>query len=228
VNLEVRAGEIVGLAGVSGNGQRELAEVIVGLRRPQRGAVRIGKTDVTGWPPAALIGLGLSYIPEERIRDGGVPEFSVEDNLVLKDHPFPPFSQGIFLNFPEMAHYADRLIKDFDIRTPSRRTPLKSLSGGNIQKLILARELSRSPKVLIAAQPTRGLDISATEYVRRRILEQREKGTATLLISDDLDEILSLSDRIAVIYEGRIMGVVKSEEADIEELGLMMAGVESR
>ncbi len=227
VDLEVRAGEIVGLAGVSGNGQRELAEVIVGLRRPTRGRVRIGGTDVTGWPPAELIKLGLSYIPEERMRDGGVPEFSVEDNLVLKDHPFRPFSRGIFLNFPEIARYAERLIGDFDIRTPSRRTPLKSLSGGNIQKLILARELSRSPKVLIAAQPTRGLDVSATEYVRRRILEQRERGTATLLISDDLDEILSLSDRIAVIYEGRIMGVVRTEEADIEELGLMMAGAKS-
>ena len=227
VDLEVRAGEIVGLAGVSGNGQRELAEVIVGLRRPTRGRIRIGGTDVTGWSPAELIRLGLSYIPEERMRDGGVPEFSVEDNLVLKDHPFPPFSRGIFLNFPEIARYAERLIGDFDIRTPSRRTPLKSLSGGNIQKLILARELSRSPKVLIAAQPTRGLDVSATEYVRRRILEQRERGTATLLISDDLDEILSLSDRIAVIYEGRIMGVVRTEEADIEELGLMMAGAKS-
>jgi len=227
VDLEVRAGEIVGLAGVSGNGQRELAEVIVGLRRPTRGRVQIGGTDVTGWPPAELIKLGLSYIPEERMRDGGVPEFSVEDNLVLKDHPFRPFSRGIFLNFPEIARYAERLIGDFDIRTPSRRTPLKSLSGGNIQKLILARELSRSPKVLIAAQPTRGLDVSATEYVRRRILEQRERGTATLLISDDLDEILSLSDRIAVIYEGRIMGVVRTEEADIEELGLMMAGAKS-
>jgi len=227
VDLEVRAGEIVGLAGVSGNGQRELAEVIVGLRRPTRGRVRIGGTDVTGWPLAELIKLGLSYIPEERMRDGGVPEFSVEDNLVLKDHPFRPFSRGIFLNFLEIARYAERLIGDFDIRTPSRRTPLKSLSGGNIQKLILARELSRSPKVLIAAQPTRGLDVSATEYVRRRILEQRERGTATLLISDDLDEILSLSDRIAVIYEGRIMGVVRTEEADIEELGLMMAGAKS-
>lgn len=151
----------------------------------------------------------------------------MEDNLVLKDHPFRPFSRGIFLNFLEIARYAERLIGDFDIRTPSRRTPLKSLSGGNIQKLILARELSRSPKVLIAAQPTRGLDVSATEYVRRRILEQRERGTATLLISDDLDEILSLSDRIAVIYEGRIMGVVRTEEADIEELGLMMAGAKS-
>ncbi len=228
VDLKVRAGEIVGLAGVSGNGQRELAEVIVGLRRPTEGKVVIAGTDVTGWPPAALIRMGLSYIPEERMLDGGVPEFSVEDNLVLKDHAFPPFSRGIFLNFPEIARYAERLIRDFDIRTPSRRTPLKSLSGGNIQKLILARELSRSPKVLIAAQPTRGLDVSATEYVRRRILEQRERGTATLLISDDLDEILSLSDRIAVIYEGRIMGVVRSEEADIEELGLMMAGAKAR
>ncbi len=226
VNLGVRAGEIVGLAGVSGNGQRELAEVIVGLRKPLRGRVRISGQDVTGCSPEELIRIGLSHIPEERMHEGGIPEFSVEDNLVLKDHRFPPFSRGIFLNFPEIARYAERLIRDFDIRTPSRRTPLKSLSGGNIQKLILARELSRSPKVLIAAQPTRGLDISATEYVRRRILEQRARDTAVLLISDDLDEILSLSDRIAVIYEGRIMGVMEAGEADIQEIGLMMAGVQ--
>jgi len=224
INLDVREGEIVGLAGVSGNGQRELAEVIVGLRRPAKGHVKIAGVNVTGWPPSAIIRLGVSYIPEERMRDGVVPEFTVEENLMLRDHARPPFSKGPFLNFPEIAKHTERLIKDFAIRTPSRHTLVKSLSGGNIQKLILARELSRSPKVLIAAQPTRGLDVSATEYVRRLILEQRNRGTAVLLISDDLDEILALSDRIAVIYEGQIVGVMPGDEANLSELGLMMTG----
>jgi simple sugar transport system ATP-binding protein len=212
VDLEVRAGEILGLAGVSGNGQRELAEVIAGH-------------DVTGQSPARLLDHGLSYIPEERMIDGTVAEFSVEENLILKDHHHPPYAHGIFMNFKRIAEESDRLIEDFDIKTPSRRTPVKSLSGGNIQKLILARELSRNPRVLVAAQPTRGLDVSATEYVHRRLIEQREKGCAILLISEDLDEILNLADRIAVIYEGEIMGVVTREEVEIDQLGLMMAGV---
>jgi len=226
VDLEVRSGEILGLAGVSGNGQRELAEVIAGLRRPSRGKVVIDGRDVTGASPARLLEYGLSYIPEERMTDGTVGEFSVEENLILKDHHRPPYANGIFLNFPRIAAESDRLIKDFDIKTPSRKTPVKSLSGGNIQKLILARELSRDPRVLVAAQPTRGLDVSATEYVHRRLIEQREKGCAILLISEDLDEILNLSDRIAVIYEGRIMGTLPREGVEAERIGLMMAGVE--
>jgi simple sugar transport system ATP-binding protein len=221
----VRAGEILGLAGVSGNGQRELAEVIAGLRRPSKGKVMIDGHDVTGQSPARLLDHGLSYIPEERMIDGTVAEFSVEENLILKDHHHPPYAHGIFMNFKRIAEESDRLIEDFDIKTPSRRTPVKSLSGGNIQKLILARELSRNPRVLVAAQPTRGLDVSATEYVHRRLIEQREKGCAILLISEDLDEILNLADRIAVIYEGEIMGVVTREEVEIDQLGLMMAGV---
>lgn len=225
VNLEVRAGEILGLAGVSGNGQRELAEVIAGLRRPSRGKVVIDGRDVTGASPARLLDHGLSYIPEERMIDGTVAEFSVEENLILKDHHHPPYAHGIFMNFSRIAAESDRLIKDFDIKTPSRKTPVKSLSGGNIQKLILARELSRNPRVLVAAQPTRGLDVSATEYVHRRLIEQRGKGCAILLISEDLDEILNLADRIAVIYEGKIMGVVEREGVEVETLGLMMAGV---
>ena len=225
IDLAVHAGEIVGIAGVSGNGQKELAEVIAGLRRLTQGSVWIDATDVSGEPPAYLLEHGLSYIPEERMSDGTVRDFSVEENLILKDHHRPPYAKGLFLDFKQIAVESERLILDFDIRTPSRHTPLKSLSGGNIQKLILARELSRHPSVLVAAQPTRGLDVSATEYVHRQLIEQRSAGTATLLISEDLDEILNLADRIAVIYEGRIMGVVKREDVSVEELGLMMAGV---
>ena len=157
--------------------------------------------------------------------DGTVVEFSVEENLILKDHSRPPYADGIFLNFARISEESDRLIKDFDIKTPSRKTPVKSLSGGNIQKLILARELSRNPRVLVAAQPTRGLDVSATEYVHRRLIEQRGKGCAILLISEDLDEILNLADRIAVIYEGKIMGIMPREGVEVETIGLMMAGV---
>ena len=160
------------------------------------------------------------------MRDGTIQKFTVEENLILKDHIHQPYAEGIFMNFKNIARESERLISDFDIRTPSRYTSLKSLSGGNIQKLILARELSRKPGVLVAAQPTRGLDISATEYVHRQLIEQRTKlKKATLLISDDLDEILSLSDRIAVIYEGKIMGVVKRNEVSVGELGMMMGGV---
>jgi ABC-type uncharacterized transport system ATPase subunit len=226
VDLEVHSGEILGIAGVSGNGQRELAEVIAGLRKSTKGKVFIKGTDVTNWSPSQLLEYGLSYIPEERMRDGTIQKFTVEENLILKDHIHEPYAEGIFMNFKNIAQESERRISDFDIRTPSRYTSLKSLSGGNIQKLILARELSRNPGVLLAAQPTRGLDVSATEYVHRQLIEQRTKlKTATLLISDDLDEILSLADRIAVIYEGKIMGVVKRNEVSVGELGMMMGGV---
>jgi len=227
IDLEVHSGEILGIAGVSGNGQRELAEVIAGLRKPIKGKVFIRGTEVTDWSPFQLLEYGLSYIPEERMRDGTIQKFTVEENLILKDHIHKPYAAGIFMNFKNIARESERLISDFDIRTPSRYTSLKSLSGGNIQKLILARELSRNPSVLVAAQPTRGLDVSATEYVHRQLIEQCTKlKTATLLISDDLDEVLSLADRIAVIYEGKIMGVVKRNEVSVEELGMMMGGVQ--
>jgi len=224
VSLSVRAGEILGIAGVSGNGQRELAEVIAGLRVPTQGRVSIDGVDTSGWPPDRLLKHGLAYIPEERMRDGVIRDFSVEENLILKNHTDRPYASGIFMNFGKIAEYADNLIENFDIRTPSRDTPLKTLSGGNIQKMVLARELSREPRVLVAAQPTRGVDISATEYIHQRLVAQRTKGTATLLISEDLDEILNLSDRIAVMYEGQVVGIVDQHEATVERLGLMMAG----
>lgn len=225
VNLEVRSGEILGLAGVSGNGQKELAEVINGLRPVTSGKVLLEGEDVTGKPPKELTEKLLSYIPEERMRDGMIKEFSVAENLILREFYKMPFASKGFLRLSEISNHSDNLINNFKVKTPSRDTLVKSLSGGNIQKLVLARELFRKPRVLIAAQPTRGLDIGATEYVHYRLLEQREDGTATLLISEDLDEIMALSDRIVVIYEGEIMGEMLVEDATPEKLGLLMAGV---
>ncbi|MBN1262510.1 MAG: ABC transporter ATP-binding protein [Anaerolineae bacterium] len=227
VDLEVYSGEILGLAGVSGNGQRELAEVVTGLRPLTEGKVLLEGQDVAGNDPGTLTDRMLAYIPEERMKDGMVQEFSVAENTILRDHHKQPFSRSGLLMLRTIAGYADDLIRKFQVKTPSRETPAKSLSGGNIQKVVLAREISRGPRVLIAAQPTRGLDIGAMEYVHARLLEQREQGTAILLISEDLDEILGLADRIAVIYEGKIMGVVDADDATPEYLGLLMAGVEA-
>ena len=227
VNLDIRAGEIVGLAGVSGNGQKELAEVITGLRAVKQGQVKVDGKDIANCSPRTLIDLGISYIPEERMRDGMIREFTVAENVILRELDKKPISNVGFLNSKAIADHTDYLIQSFNVKTPSQETPIKNLSGGNIQKLILARELARKPGVVIAAQPTRGLDISATEYVHQRLLEQRKEGSATLLISEDLDEILALSDRIAVIYEGQIMGEIPAELASPKELGLLMAGVKS-
>ncbi len=225
VSFEVHSGEILGLAGVSGNGQRELAEALAGLRPVVKGRQDLLGKDMTNASPEAHILAGQAYIPEERMKDGAIREFSVSENLILEDHGRAPYSRGIFMDFNAIRQRSNELVQGFNVKTPSLDTPLKNLSGGNIQKMILARELARKPKVLIAAQPTRGVDIGASEYIHLRLLEQRLTGTATLLISEDLDEILALSDRIAIIYEGKIMGIVKSEEATLEQLGLMMAGV---
>jgi ABC-type uncharacterized transport system ATPase subunit len=225
VSLEIRAGEILGVAGVSGNGQRELAELIAGLRKTTRGNVILDEVDISAWDPDRRLARGLAYIPEERMRDGVIRELSVEENMIIEDHGRPPLARGIFLNFRRIAQHVDRLVDEFEIKTPSRRTPLRNLSGGNIQKLILARELAKHPSVLVAAQPTRGVDVGSTEYIHRRLVEQRAAGTATMLISEDLDEILSLSDRLAVLYEGRLMGILSREQATVERVGLLMAGV---
>ncbi len=229
VSLEVHAGEILGVAGVSGNGQRELAEAIAGLRpissgRIELGGIELGGIDVASWSVARRTDAGLGYVPEERMHDGIVQEFSVAENLILQDHTHAPISRGIFLDFGAIAQRSRDLVRDFRIRTPSIDTPTRSLSGGNIQKVIMARELSRNPRVLVAAQPTRGVDIGATEYIHERLLAQRRQGSATLLISEDLDEILALSDRIAVLYEGRVMDIIPRSEATAERLGLLMAG----
>ena len=225
VNLELRSGEILGIAGVSGNGQRELAEVITGLRETTGGRIELDGEDISDLPPSLRTDRALSYIPEERMRDGMIKEFTVAENLILREHHKYPFSSRGLLDLKAIKAHGDKLITNFQIKTPSQETLAKSLSGGNIQKVVVARELSREPRVIIAAQPTRGLDVGAMEYVRERLLEERKSGTAILLISEDLDEIFALADRIAVIYEGQIMGVVQREVATPEKLGLLMAGV---
>jgi len=228
VSLELRSGEILGLAGVSGNGQRELAEALAGMRPVRSGCITLNDKVVTNGSPLVHIEHGQSYIPEERMKEGAIREFSVTDNLILSDHGKVPFSNHTFLNFKAIREQCDKVVKDFNVKTPNLETPVKNLSGGNIQKLILGRELSRRPRVLIASQPTRGVDIGASEYIHQRLLEQRLTGTATLLISEDLDEIRALSDRIAVMYEGRIIGIVDAKESTPAQLGLMMAGVENQ
>lgn len=225
IDLEVRSGEILGLAGVSGNGQRELAEVITGLRSARGGRIHLDGEDITGLPPGEITERMLSYIPEERMRDGMIKDFTIAENLILREHHKEPYSKRGFLNLKKIAAHSANLIDAYRVKTPSAETPAKSLSGGNIQKVVLARELSRQPRVIVAAQPTRGLDIGATEYVHAQLLKQRQAGTAILLISEDLDEILAMSDRIAVIYEGQIIGITPRAEATLEQLGLQMAGV---
>ncbi len=224
VNLELRSGEILGVAGVSGNGQRPLAEVVAGLWPVAEGQIALEGKAVTNFSPSQMFEIGLSYIPEERMHDGAVKDFTVAENLILQDHVRAPFSKGIFLDFKQIASHAQEMIQSFSIKTPSQETPVKNLSGGNIQKLILARELARQPRVLIAAQPTRGVDIGATEYIHNQLLKQRSEGLATLLISEDLDEVRALSDRILVMFGGEVMGIVDSDSTTVEELGLMMAG----
>jgi simple sugar transport system ATP-binding protein len=225
IDLDVHAGEIVGIAGVSGNGQREFAQCLSGLRKSTAGTIQLDRQDITHMPLLQRMAAGQAYIPEERMRDGAIREFSVQENLFLRDHSAPQYTHGIFLDFARMSARTREVIKAYSVKTPSIDTPIKNLSGGNIQKLIMARELSRQPKVLIAAQPTRGVDIGATEYIHQRLLEQRAAGTAILLISEDLDETRYLSDRIAVMYEGRIVGIVGRDEATVEQIGLMMAGI---
>jgi general nucleoside transport system ATP-binding protein len=225
VDLEVCSGEILGVAGVSGNGQRELAESITGLRKITAGHVYLESEDITGLAPGDITERMLSYIPEERMRDGMIKDFTIAENMILREHHKKPYSQLGFLNLRDITRHTEGLIAKFHVKTPSCETHAKNLSGGNIQKVVLAREISRNPRVILAAQPTRGLDIGATEYVREQLLEQRKKGAAIMLISEDLDEILALSDRIAVIYEGQIMDIVARENATPEKLGLLMAGV---
>jgi len=225
VDLELRGGEILGLAGVSGNGQRELCQCLAGLRPVTAGTIIIDGKDMTHASLHDRMEAGQAYIPEERMRDGAIREFSVEENIFLHEHNSPKYTHaGVFLDFAKMAVHAQKLVTQYAVKTPGLKTPIKNLSGGNIQKVIMARELSRNPKILLAAQPTRGVDIGASEYIHQRLLEQRAAGMGILLISEDLDETRELSDRIAVIYEGKIMGIVNRGEATVEEIGLMMAG----
>jgi simple sugar transport system ATP-binding protein len=224
VSFSVYGGEILGIAGVAGNGQTELAEVLYGLRKATKGKVFINGLDMTNHSPKELIKHKVSHIPADRIGMGLLMDFTLTENLILERHSMSPFSNGLLLKQKEIDQYAEKLISDFDVRTPSKDVLAKKLSGGNLQKLLLARELSRTPQLLIAVDPTRGLDVGATEYIHLKLIEQRNKGTAILLISTDLDEVLSLSDRIAVIYEGKITGPFPIEKVSIEEIGLLMGG----
>jgi len=225
LGLEVRGGEIVGIAGVSGNGQRELAEAVAGLRPPTSGSILLDGVEVAGRRPAEVRAAGLGYVPEERMRDGVVADFSVADNFLLIDNASAPYCRLGFLRRGVIRRHADSLVDAFNIKTPDLDQPARNLSGGNIQKLILARELSARPAVLLAAQPTRGVDVGAARYIHERLREQRETGTAILVVSEDLDEVLSLCDRILVMYEGEIISEVDPREGSREALGLMMAGV---
>ncbi len=223
LSLSVRSGEIVGVAGVAGNGQRELAEVICGLRPTQGGEIRIGGESVTHAPPIVVIEAGIAYVPEDRSATGSAPNLSIAENLALKSYREPEIGGRFFINRKLMAEQARDLIGRFRISTPSAETPVRTLSGGNLQKVILAREISRQPQVMIASYPTRGLDVGATENVRNILVQERNNGAAILLISEDLDEIYALADRIAVLYEGRIVGDYPAEDAPLNEVGLLMS-----
>lgn len=224
ISLRLHAGEILGIAGVAGNGQRELAEVITGLRATTGGTIEVSGQSVTNAPPTVMIQAGVASIPEDRSATGSAPNLSVAENLALRSYNVSPIGNGLMIDRRLIQSQATELIEAFEISTPNAQTPARKLSGGNLQKLILAREISANPRVLVASSPTRGLDIGATETVRRILLEQRAMGTAILLISEDLDEIFALCDRIAVIFEGEIMGELLIEVADREAIGLMMAG----
>ncbi len=225
VSLDVRAGEIVGIAGVSGNGQRELAEAIAGLRHVTSGSIALDGVDLAGLGAATARRSGLGYVPEERMRDGVVGDFTVAENVVLVDSQNPEFCRYGFLRPRAIRARAQELVTAFDVRTPSLDTPTNNLSGGNIQKLILARELSGDPKVLLVAQPTRGIDLGAARYIHNRLHEHSRHGIAVLIISEDLDEVISLSDRILVMYEGAVIGEAGPQTTTREAIGLMMAGV---
>ena len=223
VDLALHEGEILGIAGVAGNGQSELVEVITGLR-PCTGRIWLEGKDIANKPPSFSINQGLAHIPEDRIGVGSAPNLSLTSNIIMKRYDQQPVSQKWQLDYVAADSLADGLKTEYDIQAPSVQTQARKLSGGNLQKLILARELSSTPRMVVAMQPTRGLDVGAIESVQQMLLNQREQGCAILLVSEDLDELLSLSDRIAVMYEGQIVGVLCSEDFDITQIGLMMTG----
>ncbi|HHY09098.1 MAG TPA: ABC transporter ATP-binding protein, partial [Firmicutes bacterium] len=225
VSLTVRAGEILGIAGVDGNGQNELAEAITGMRRATAGRITMAGRDITNLSSRQVFESKIVHIPADRHRHGLVLDFTVAENMVLRTYYRQPFSEKSVLHWDVIRKEAQGLIEEYDVRTPDEDTPTSSLSGGNQQKVIVARELSRQPDFIVAAQPTRGLDIGAIEFVHRQLIKARDTGKAVLLFSLELDEIMALADRIAVMYEGKIVGIVPREEATEEKLGLMMAGI---
>jgi len=226
LNFTVRRGEVFGIAGVEGNGQTELVESLTGLRKVEKGKVKVNGKDVTNSLPNELTRVGVAHIPEDRHKRGLILDFDLAENLVLGSQSNPPFGTRFNLSLGAVYDYAQEAIGKFSIVAPSEKVRVKYLSGGNQQRIVVARELGRNPDFIVAAQPTRGLDVAATEYVRTILLKMREGGKAVLLVSSDLDEILQLSDRVAVIYEGTFVGVRKPEELTEEKIGLMMGGVE--
>jgi ABC-type uncharacterized transport system ATPase subunit len=224
VDLEVRAGEILGIAGVQGNGQTELVQALTGLRPAEAGTVRMGEQDVTRATPRTISELGVAHIPEDRQRDGVITSYQITDNAVLEMYYREPFAKGIVRDDAAITAHAQRLVKEFDVRTPSVMVPASSLSGGNQQKLIVAREFTRELRLLIAAQPTRGIDVGSIEFIHNQIVRQRDEGVAVLVVSAELDEIIGLSDRIAVMYHGKVVATVQNGELTREQLGLLMAG----
>ena len=224
LNLTVKAGEIVGIAGIDGNGQTEFIEAITGLRKAEKGSIKLNGKELINHTPRKITESGVGHIPQDRHKHGLVLNFPIGENMVLQTYNKKPFSKSGVLNFKEIYKKARTLISEFDVRTPSEYTLARALSGGNQQKAIIGREIDRDPDLLIAAQPTRGLDVGAIEFIHKRLIEQRDHGKAVLLISFELDEILNVSDRIAVIYEGKIVAIVNPKETSEQELGLLMAG----
>jgi simple sugar transport system ATP-binding protein len=224
LDLEVFGGEIVGIAGVQGNGQTEIAEALLGLTPVLTGSMHLDGRSLTGLTPRETIAAGLGFVPEDRKQDGCVSTFSVAENLILNHYAEPPYARGIAMDLTKVRQNAAHRIAEFDIRTQSIEATVSSLSGGNQQKVVLARELSRPLALLVASQPTRGLDVGAIEFIHKRLVEERDRGTAVVIVSTELDEVVALADRIAVMYRGRIIGIVPPDTSR-EVLGLMMAGV---
>ncbi|AIF43702.1 ABC transporter ATP-binding protein [Virgibacillus sp. SK37] len=224
LNLEVKAGEIVGIAGVDGNGQSELIEAITGLKKSNSGTIKLNNKDITNLNPRKVTESGLGHIPQDRHKYGLVLDYPVAENIVLQTYYKKPYSKATVLNFKEVYDKAEKLIQEYDVRTPSASTLARALSGGNQQKAIIGREVDRSPDLLIAAQPTRGLDVGAIEFIHKKLIEERDKGKAILLVSFELDEIMDVSDRIAVMFDGKIVANVTPEATNEQQLGLLMAG----
>jgi simple sugar transport system ATP-binding protein len=225
VSFEVKAGEILGVAGVQGNGQTELVEALTGLREVESGNIKINGSETTNYSPREVTELGSAHVPEDRQRDGLVLSFSVADNLVMNTYYQPPFSRGMNLRQDEIDKAAAERVEAFDVRTPSIHVPVSNLSGGNQQKVIVAREFSRPIKLLIASQPTRGLDVGSIEYIHAQLVKKRNDGVAVLLVSPELDEVMSLSDRVAVMFDGKFIATLSGEEVTRERCGLLMAGI---
>lgn len=225
LSMEVRAGEILGIAGVQGNGQSELVEAISSLREAESGHIYLEGREITHLTPRRVTEVGVSHVPEDRQKNGMVAQFPITDNMRLQTYYIGPFAIGILANDKAINETAEKLVNEYDVRTPSIFNNMGSLSGGNQQKAVVAREFSRQSRLLIAAQPTRGLDVGSIEFIHKQIVRMRDEGTAVLLVSTELDEILSLSDRIAVMYDGKIIETLSLEEADRDRIGLLMAGV---